>query len=253
MTKEAGVRCAGRIPREETAMQVRRIGAGLPATEAACATAPTDRLGDAVGCGLSMRCQVTWRRADEPSVLTDPSCRPAAPSEWRRLGATIDRNDTIPGPFGRPLQRISNAQNAFARIEGPPLSRLEPGARAIFTAVVAAPTTLSSALVLASAHGQAELHVDWTEVPPTFVLLHRRAALAVTAGTVEGLGLDVWRLALQASNETPEVIAVKPSLHVTSGIANAGMAVGLYAGLLRAACTEATPKSDESGTGGREP
>jgi hypothetical protein len=155
------------------------------------------------------------------------------------LGATIDRNDTIPGPFGRPLQRLGNAQNAFARLEGPPLARVEPGARAVFTAVVAAPTSLSSALVLASACGQAELHVDWTEVPPTFVLLSRRTALVVRVGTVEGLGLDIWRLALEASNETAEAIAVKPSLHVTSGIGNAGIAVGLYAGLLRAGCAEA--------------
>jgi hypothetical protein len=128
-------------------------------------------------------------------------------------------------------------------VEGPPLARLGPGARAIFSAVVAAPTALSSALVLASACGQAELHVDWTEVPPTYVLLARRAALAVRAGAVEGLGLDIWRLALEASNETAETIAVKPSLHVTSGIGNAGMAVGLYAGLLRAGCADARQDS----------
>ena len=201
-------------------------------------------------CRHAKRCSATWRRADEPPVVPDPPCPPAVPSEWRRLGATIDRNDTIPGPIGRPLQRLGNAQNAFARLEGPPLVQLEPGARAVFTAVVAAPTTLSSALVLASACGQAELHVDWTEVPPTFVLLDRRAALAVRAGTVEGLGLDLWRLALEASNEAGEAIAVKPSLHVASGIGNAGMAVGLYAGLLRAGCVGGMQERGASGAGG---
>ena len=216
-------------------MRVRGVGARPSATDAV----PPGTIGGA-GCCIPMtRCDATCRRAGETSIVPDPPCPPAAPSEWRRLGATIDRNDTIPGPFGRPLQRLGNAQNAFARLEGPPLARLEPGARAIFTAVVAAPTALSSALVLASACGQAELHVDWTEVPPTFVLLARRVALAVRAGTVEGLGLEIWRLALEASNETAQAITVKPSLHVTSGIGNAGMEVGLYAGLLRAGCAGA--------------
>jgi hypothetical protein len=220
-------------------MRVRGIGAALSATVAAWVAAPPDGHGGAGGCSLRLRHDATWRRADEPSIVPDPPCPPATPSEWRRLGATIDRNDTIPGPFGQPLQRLGNAQNAFARLEGPSLARLAPGGRAIFTAVIAAPTTLSSALMLSSACGRAELHVDWTEVPPTFVLLDRRSALAVTAGTVEGLGLDLWRLAIEASNDTAEAIAVKPSLHVASGIGNAGMAVGLYAGLLRAGCAEA--------------
>ena len=220
-------------------MRVCGGGGGLSAMGAACRAASLESTGGVGRCIRRPRCGATCRRADEPLLVRDPPCPPAAPSEWRRLGATIDPNDTIPGPFGGPLQRLGNAQNAFARLEGPPLARLEPGARAVLTAVVAAPTALSSALVLASGYGQAELHVDWTEVPPTFVLLDRRDALAVTAGTVEGLGLDVWRLALEVSNETAEVIAVKPSLHVTSGIGNAGMAVGLYAGLLRAGCVEA--------------
>jgi hypothetical protein len=179
-----------------------------------------------------------WRRADEPFAVLDPACPPAAASDWRRVGATIDLNDSIPGPFRRPLQRLGNAQNAFARLEGPPLACVDPGARAIFTAVVAAPTALSSALVLTSASGQAELHVDWTEVPPSFVLLHRRAGLTVEAGTVDGLGWDIWRLALQARNRTRDAVMVKPSFYVTSGIGNAGISVGLYAGLLRTGCVE---------------
>lgn len=217
-------------------MRMRGIDAGRSATVSAGAAAPPGNSGGAAAGRRAIRRAATWRRADEPSVVPDPPCPPAAPSEWRRLGATIDRNDTIPGPFGRPLQRLGNAQNAFARLDGPPLVRLEPGARAIFTAVVAAPTTLSSALVLASVTGQAELHVDWTEVPPTFVLLDRRTSLAVKAGAVEGLGLDLWRLALEACNETANAFSVKPQLHIASGIGNAGMAVGLYAGLLRAGC-----------------
>ena len=213
------------------------IGAGNAAT--VFAAIPAGRAGGGAG-DRPVRHSAAWRRADEPFAVADPACPPAKPSEWRRVGATIDRNDTIPGPFGQPLQRLGNAQNAFARLEGPPLGYLEPGARAIFTAVVAAPTTLSSALLLTSAFGQAELHVDWTEVPPAFVLYDRREGLAVMAGTVEGLGLETWRLALEARNETRDAIAVKPSLHVASGIGNAGMAVGLYAGLLRADCAAAT-------------
>jgi hypothetical protein len=203
--------------------------------------------GRIAGSGGSPRARrsATWRRADEPFAIPDPACPPAAASGWRRVGATVDPNDTIPGPFGQPLQRLGNAQNAFARLEGPPLAGLEPGARAIFTAVVAAPTTLSSALVLTSASGQAELHVDWTEVPPSFGLLDRRAGLAADAGTVEGLGLEIWRLALQARNEGPAAVAVKPTLYVASGIGNAGMAAGLYAGLLRTGCAEA--KRDRAG------
>jgi hypothetical protein len=174
-----------------------------------------------------------WRRADEPFALPDPACPPAAASAWRRVGATVDPADTIPGPFGQPLERAGNAQNAFARLDGPPLASLEPGSRAVFTVVVAAPTALSSALMLTSGFGQTELHVDWTDVPPTFALVSRRAGLVIQAGTVEGIGLDIWRLALAARNEMAEPVSVKPSLHVASGIRNAGMAVGLYAGLLR--------------------
>jgi hypothetical protein len=111
--------------------------------------------------------------------------------------------------------------------------------QAIFTAVVAVPTTLSSALVLTSAFGQVELHVDWTRVPPGFLLIERKTGLAVEAGTVEGLGLNIWRLALAARNKMPDAAAVKPSLHVASGIGNAGMEVGLYAGLLRTGRAEA--------------
>lgn len=130
---------------------------------------------------------------------------------------------------------------------------LDPGTRAVFTAVIAAPTTLSSALVLASPCGQAELHVDWTEVPPTFVLMNRRTALTVKAGTVEGLGLGVWRLALDASNETTEAITVKPALHIASGIGNAGMAAGLYAGLLRAGCAAGRQERSGPGPDGKRP
>ena len=189
------------------------------------------------------------RRADEPFAVADPACPPATPSAWRRVGATVDAHDTIPGPFGQPLQRLGNAQNAFARLDGPPLASLAPGVRAIFTAVVAAPTTLSSALVLTSAFGQAELHVDWTEAPPSFVLLDRRAGLAVETGTVDGLGMDIWRLALAARNEAHEAVAVKPSLHVASGIGNAGMSVGLYAGLLRTGFAEAASGGPDAPTG----
>ena len=218
-------------------MRGRGIGPGRAATVSTGTTAGRD--GPASGGRL--RRAATHRRADEPFAVPDPACPPATPSSWRRIDATVDANDTIPGPFGQPLQRLGNAQNAFARLEGPPIGRLEPGALAVFTAVVAAPTTLSSALVLASAWGQAELHVDWTEVPPSFVLFGRGAGLAVEAGTVEGLGLEVWRLALAARNVTGQAGAVRPSLHVTSGIGNAGMTVGLYAGLLRTGRADAIP------------
>lgn len=226
-------------------MRSRGLDAGDAAAVSACSAPPPGEIGGGADRRRGIRRGASWRRADEPSVVPDPPCPPAAPSEWRRLGATVDRNDTIPGPFGQPLQRLGNAQNAFARLDGPPLVRLDPGERAIFTAVVAAPTTLSSALVLASATGQVELHVDWTDVPPTFVLLERRASLAVKAGAVEGLGLDLWRLGLEACNETASAFAVKPQLHIASGIGNAGIAVGLYAGLLRAGCAE--PRRDRAG------
>ena len=222
-------------------MRVRGIGAGPTATISVRRAGMPDRISATGGQGWQRA--TAWRRANEPFAIADPGCPPAAPSDWRRVDATVDPNDTIPGPFGQPLQRLGNAQNAFARLEGPPVPSVGPGARGVFTAVVAAPTTLTSALVLTSASGQAELHVDWTEVPPTFVLVSRRAGLAVEAGTVEGLGLDIWRLALQARNEMPGAVAVKPALHVASGIGNAGMSVGLYAGLLRTGCAEATPGS----------
>jgi hypothetical protein len=214
-------------------MRERGIGLGLAASPS-CSTAMPVRM---VRAGNRKPRRATmWRRADEPFAVPDPDCPPAAASEWRRVGAMIDPNDSIPGAFRRPLQRLGNAQNAFARLEGPSLPCVEPGGRAIFSVVVAAPTTLSSALVLTSACGQAELHLDWTEVPPSFMLLDRRAGLVVEAGTVEGLALDTWRLALQVRNEARDAVAVKPSLYVTSGIGNAGISVGLYAGLLRTGC-----------------
>ncbi len=228
-------------------------GAGIAgaATDAACAAAMPDARTGAGGVAGRARPAAMWRRADEPFAVCDPACPPAAASEWRRFGATIDPNDTIPGPFGLPLQRLGNAQNAFARVEGPPLSSVAPGARAIFTAVVAAPTALSSALVLSSASGQAELHIDWTASPPSFVPCDRRAGLAVDAGTVERLGLEIWRLALAARNDMPEALAVRPSLHVASGIGNAGIAVGLYAGLLRTGLADRMPQHSAPATHAR--
>lgn len=180
------------------------------------------------GCGVAQPRGIT-----DGCAVDDPTGPPAAASDWQRVGATVDRSDTIPGPFGRTLERLGNAQNPFARIDGPLIADLEPGARAIFSAVVAAPTALSSALALEGASGQAELRVDWTETPPGYVLADRRAGLVASAGAVEALGFGAWRLALEARNDAAEAIAVRPSLHVASGIGNAGLAVGLYAGLLR--------------------
>lgn len=233
-------------------MRLHGVGAGDAATGWTCTAAMSDGIAVAGGGKGRLRRAATWRRADEPFAVADPACPPAAASEWRRIGATIDPSDSIPGPFGQPLQRLGNAQNAFARVEGPPLPSLAPGARAIFTAVVAAPTTLSSALVLSSASGQVELHINWTEAPPSFVLFDLRAGLLIEAGTVERLGLEIWRLALEARNEMPDAVTVKPSLHVASGIGNAGMTVGLYAGLLRTGCADAVSQCSGPATHARK-
>jgi hypothetical protein len=236
MTKKAGACCAPAAFLGRTGMRVHAVGAARAAMVVASTAAVADRIAGAGG-GRARRA-ATWRRAGEQFAVADPAGPPAAATEWRRIDATVDPNDTNPGPFGQPLQRLGNAQNAFARLDGPPLAGVAPGAQAIFTAVVAVPTTLSSALMLTSAFGQAELHVDWTEVPPRFFLVDRRAGLAVKAGAVEGLGFDIWRLALAARNEAPAPVTVRPSLHVASGIGNAGMVVGLYAGLLRTGCAD---------------
>ena len=166
------------------------------------------------------------RGPNEVFAVPDPGCPPAAPSEWQRLGATVDPTDTIPGPLGQPLQRLGSAQNAFARLQGPAVAGLEQGDLAVFTAVVAAPTALTSALVLTGAFGQAELHVDWTEAVPLCRSIARRAGFAIEATSLEGLGFNAWRIGLAARNAGREAVAVTPTFYVTSGIGNAGMAVG---------------------------
>jgi len=138
--------------------------------------------------------------------------------------------DTIPGPYGVPLQRLGNNQNSFARFDGPVFASVPAGAKVSYSAIVAQPSTLVSAILLDSAAGRPELRVTWTATPPVLGLFGQTGALQLIDGKVTDLGGGAYRLLLVALNTTGSALDVSATFYVTRGTENAGLNVGLYAG-----------------------
>ncbi len=153
---------------------------------------------------------------------------------WTAVSATVNPGDSVPGPYGVPLQWLGNNLNAFARFDGPVIWSLAPGERIGFSVIVAQPTTLVSAILLDATAGRPELRITWTGNPPTVALLAQTAGFAARVGTLTDLGSGLWRLYLEAENTTAGAIDVTPSLYVTRDVGNSGLNVGLYAGAMMA-------------------
>lgn len=151
---------------------------------------------------------------------------------WRPSGASVDAEDTIPGPFDKPLQRVLGNLNAFARFEGESGIFLPPGGQARFSVVVAQPTVLNSAIALLGRSGKPELRVDWTRTPPGKILIWRTVGLRAIAGEILGMGQDCWQLSVLVENATQQSMQVRPCFYVTRGVENTGLHVGLYAGCM---------------------
>lgn len=170
--------------------------------------------------------------SDQVNILAVPD--DFADPYWSAVGSAVNPADTVPGPYGVPLQWLGSNLNAFARFEGPVIASLMPGERIAFSVVVAQPTALVSAIVLDSAAGRPELRVTWSDNPPNVGLLAQLASFAARAGSVTDLGGGQWRLELEAENTTAAPIDVTPIVYVTRDVANSGLNVGFYAGAMMA-------------------
>ncbi len=170
--------------------------------------------------------------SDQENVLAVPD--DFADPYWTAVAATVNTGNTVPGPYGVPLQWLGNNQNSFSRFDGPVIVSLAPGARIGFSVIVAQPTALVSAILLDSTDGRPELRVTWTANPPTVGLLAQTAAFAARVGTVTDLGGGQWRLFLEAENTTAAALDVTPSVYVTRDVSNSGLNVGFYAGSMMA-------------------
>ena len=218
-----------------TVMKPERLVAEGVGIRPADGTAPS-----AVGCvafGFRQAFGAGIQAAD--SLSSDQTNELAAPANfadpyWTAVSATVDSQNTIPGPFNVPLQRLGNNTNAFARFDGQPFSSLASGQKVSFTAIIAQPTSLISAILLDSTAGRPEVRVTWTTTPPTVGLFGTTAGLQLSHGEVVDLGGDTWRVVLEAVNTTVSAITVLPTFYVTRGVENTGLNVGMYAGALMA-------------------
>lgn len=166
--------------------------------------------------------------SDQTNVIAAPDN--FADPFWTAVSSTVDTLDTIPGPFGVPLQRLGNNQNGFARFDGPVVATIAPGETFVFSTIVASPTSLVSAILLDSTAGKPELRVTWTANPPTAALLGMTAQFAARAGSVTEIAPGTYRLLLEAENTTAAPLDVTPIFYVTRGVENVGLNVGMYAG-----------------------
>ena len=152
-------------------------------------------------------------------------------ADWRSIGATIDYDDRLPGPYTRPLIWLGNNQNGFAKLEGRQSSRVEPGERISFGLVIARPTALVSALCLDSEAGRPELRIQWSCWPPRRWLLGTAAGFCAVRGEVVAVNNETYAIMLVAENATRNAVDVTPAFNVAHGIQNVGLDVGMYAGV----------------------
>ena len=172
--------------------------------------------------------------SDQTNVL--PVADNLADPYWIKISSTVDTLNTVPGPFNVPLQWLGNNLNSFSRFQSSTGKIVEPGETIAFSAIVAQPTALVSALLLNSSIGNPELRVTWTSTPPAVGLLGQTSALRLVAGTVTDLGNDTYRLLVEAENTSASAVSVTQILYVTRGVENSGLLVGLYGGNLMAGC-----------------
>ncbi|MFK7945440.1 MAG: hypothetical protein AB8B85_21380 [Paracoccaceae bacterium] len=174
-----------------------------------------------------------------PGLACDQNNQLDAPEDfartaWTPFGASLDLMQTLPGPFAPPLHWLTNNQNAHARFEHTRPLTVRPGQRISFSALVAEPTAFSTALCIHSPAGEAALRVDWMDHPTSTALSGHDGGLVPQDGGLTRLGGGCYRLWLVAENLTQAVLSVRPALHVTAGIENAGLNLGLFAGCLMA-------------------
>lgn len=149
---------------------------------------------------------------------------------WSRVSAGIDGSDTIIGPTGITLQRVSNNLNGFAFFSAPVVHTLAPGDRFSFSMIVSDITAVVSALLIDSSSGKPEMRVNWQASPPSVSILGATAPLKAASGTLTDLGGGAYRMFLQTENTTANPIDVTPIFYVTRGVENVGLDVGMYAG-----------------------
>lgn len=208
-----------------TGTGVSASGAPAPEVHSVAAFGFRQDFGDGIGTADALA-------ADQTNLLSVPD--DFSDPYWAAIGSIVDTFDTSPGPFSVPLQWVRNNGNAFARFDGPNFVSVAPGERVAFSAIVAQPSSLISAIVLASAAGNPELRITWSAQPPTVTLLGQTAALQLVTGTLSDLGNDTWRLLLEAENTTGAPVDVLARFYVTRGVENTGLNVGMYAGALMA-------------------
>ena len=157
-----------------------------------------------------------------PDDLTDPY--------WTRVSAGIDGTDTIVGPTGIALQRVSNNLNGFSFFSAPVVHSVAPSERFAFSMIVSDVTAKISALLIDSASGKPEMRANWEASPPTVSILGATAPLKAVTGTVTDLGGGAYRMFIEVENTTAAPIAATPIFYVTRGVENVGLDVGMYAG-----------------------
>lgn len=170
--------------------------------------------------------------SDQMNVLGVPD--DFADPYWTAVSATVDAQNTVPGPFGVPLQWLGNNQNAFSRFDGPVVATVGPGGRFALSLIVAQPTALVSAILLDTADGRPELRVTWSDSPPTITQFGTTATFALMTAELTDLGGGAWRLFLEAENTGTAPLDVTPSIYVTRGAENSGLSVGFFAGAMMA-------------------
>lgn len=201
--------------------------AGTPAPDARSCFVSGFRRAYSIGSGVAEALV-----SDQQNILSVSN--DFADPYWTSVAATVNPGDTVPGPYGVPMQWLGNNQNAFSRFDGPTIVSLAPGERIRLSLIVAQPSALVSAILLDSLVGRPELRVFWTGSPPGVGLLAQTAGFAARIGTVTDLGAGLWRLYLEAENTTAGAIDVVPSVYVTRDVSNSGLNVGFYAGSVMA-------------------
>ena len=149
---------------------------------------------------------------------------------WRSIGAEVDLNSAIPGPFGACLRKVGNRRNAFARLQRDEPYQLSPGKEVVFGVTVARSTSIVSALVLHAAEDQLELRVRWTSMPPEIRLLSRSGALHASQSFAVPIGGEAYSVVLGAENISDRTMNITASFYISRGVENAGLSAGMYAG-----------------------
>jgi len=158
-----------------------------------------------------------------PTDFGDPYWTPVG-------GASLIAGQTRATPFGVDLQRLESNGNSFARFQGAALHDLAPGARFAFSALVAEPSVVVSALLIFSDVATPEMRVTWTDSPPSVVVLGQGGALSAVEGRLDDLGGDLWRLELTVENASAAAITVQPYFYVTRSPLNDGVEGGMFGG-----------------------